>query len=424
MPPPEPVPEPKPEPVAEKPAQVAPVAETAPAGEVAPPAAPGKKKKKKKKKSPQADGQAEGEDAQEEDEFVPSVNFDAVHAATQVVMASSLVAGNNFLSRYRGTKRQIKESKSHLSRSTDIWGLVEDIKFDDPDSSPILYWQAVNKLTTKAYKLLQEFGLKNRELMAEMREMTKNVGKEYVPQEIFTDEENQKFAAQQKVIFEAFGHGMGKVNDNLYELKMYAEEQKRYCEHMSFVDYIKNPESKLERQVPMPFFTLAETILYSVRSVPYHVMFYVENKPQVLRAIENFFAWIDGYKKLKEQGADPAKIEKYLDLEERFFKLVEFMSYDNLIYLRKKKTIIPFDLLLDLLNEYRDNMDDPDAERNFKYKARGINSNLIYKPKEYIFIYNFAGLEPYKAAAKAAAEAAANENTEEQENPAEQSDGA
>ena len=195
---------------------------------------------------------------------------------------------------------------------------------------------------------------------------------------------------------------------------------------------------------PSPILTIeggprkvAETILYSVRSVPYHVMFYVENKPQVLRAIENFFAWIDGYKKLKEQGADPAKIEKYLDLEERFFKLVEFMSYDNLIYLRKKKTIIPFDLLLDLLNEYRDNMDDPDAERNFKYKARGINSNLIYKPKEYIFIYNFAGLEPYKdyrtpemiaeaearkAAAKAAAEAAANENTEEQENPAEQSD--
>lgn len=443
---PEPEPEPKPEPVAEKTAQVAPVVETAPEGEVAPPA-PGKKKKKKKKKAPQAEateGQTEDEENQEDDdEDVPPVNFDAVNAATQKAMAASLVAGNNFLNTYKVSKRKKKESQLHLSRSMDVWGLLQDLKFDDPDSSPIRYWQAVNKLTTKAYRLIQEFGLKNRELMAEIRETFKGLGTEYVPQEIFTDEENQKFAEQQKVLFEAFGHGMGKVNDNLYELKMYAEGQKRYCEHMSFVDYLKNPDSKLERQIPMPFFTLAETVLYSIRSVPMHVFFYLTYKEQILLAVENFFAWIDGYKKLKEQGADPAKIQKYFELEEKLFRLIEFMSYDNLLFINKKKrNIIPFALLLNLLNNYRDNMDDPDAERNFKYKSRGI-TNLTYKPKEYIFICEFADLEPNKdyrtpemiaaaeakkaaaaeATAKVATEAeAAATESEEQENLAEQSD--
>lgn len=392
-PPPPPKPEPKPEPVVEKKtAQETPSAETP--GETAPPA-PAKKKKKKKKKAPQPDEQVEGEENQEDDELASPVNFEAVNAASQAVMGASIVAGNEFLNRYRLTKRQKKEARFHLTRNMDVWGVLQDLKFDDPDSSPIRYWQAVNKLTTKAYKLMQEFGLKNREVMAEMRENMKKVGVKYEPQEIFTDEENQRFEAQQKVLFEVFGHGMGKVNDNLYELKMYAEEQKRYCEHMSFVDYLKNPDAKLERQIPMPFYALAETVLYSIRSIPSHVLFYLENKEQILRGIENFFEWIDGYKKLKEQGADAAKLEKYLYLQEKLFKLIDFMSYDNLLFLRKNKKTIPFDLALNLLNEYRDNMDDPDAERNFKYKVRGI-TNITYKPKEFIFLYSFADLEPHK----------------------------
>ncbi len=214
---------------------------------------------------------------------------------------------------------------------------------------------------------------------------------------------------------------MGKVNDNLFDLKMYAEEKKRACEHISFVDYITNPESKLETKVPMPFDLLAETILFSIRSVPYHVGFYQENKERILMAIENFYAWIDGYKTLKEQGADPTKLEKYLYLEKKFFKLVEFMSFDNLVYIKRKSKPVPFVAMIDLLNGYRDNMDDPDAERNFKYKTRGVATTL-YKPKEYIFLYQLAELEPNKdyrppeeiaaAEAKAAAEAAAKAEAE------------
>ena len=124
-------------------------------------------------------------------------------------------------------------------------------------------------------------------------------------------------------------------------------------------------------------------------------------------------------------------MEKYLSLEKKFISLVEFMSMDNLLFLKKKPA--PFATALAVLNEYRDNMDDPDAERNFKYKIRGITL-VLYKPKEFVFLYQLANLEPHKdyrspemiaaaeaakaqaeaeAAAKAAAEAAAQE-----ENPA------
>lgn len=412
--PPPPPPEPKPEPVVEKPAQetAQPVETKTETANPQPAQGQAGKKKKKKKKSFQPAAQGEDDESQEE----APVNFELLNEASQAVTGSNIVAGNDFIRRFYPTKKQKKENGYHLSRSMEMWGLLQDIIIEDPDLSPISYWQAINKLTTKAYKLLQEYGLKNRELMAEIREAVKSLAAKYEPQEIFTDEENQKFEAQQKFMLDAFGHGMGKVNDNLYELKMYAEQQKRLCEHMSFVDYLKNPDAKLERQVPMPFHVIADTILYSIRSVPCHVVFYLENKPQIIRAVENFHAWIDGYKKLKEQGADAAKLEKYLDLQDRLFRLIEFMSYDNLVYLRKKKDIIPFDIVLGLLNEYRDNMDDPDAERNFKYKVRGV-TNLIYKPKEYIFLYHFAGLEPNKeyrtpemiaeAEAKKAAEAAA-----------------
>lgn len=435
-PPPPPPPEPKPESVVEKPAQeVAPVetpTEAAPTQEGA------KKKKKKKKKNPQPEGEtpAEGDEAKEEQDpdFQVPISLDAINAASKVVSAAGIIAGNDFIRNYNpDSKRKKRNLAAVLTRGMDVWGLMEDLKFDNPDAAPIRYWYAVSKLVTKAYKLLQDFGLKNRESLGEMRNAMKNVGTKYEPQEIFTDEENQMFEAQQKFFFEAFGHGMGKVNDNLFDLKMYAEEKKRACEHISFVDYITNPENKLETKVPMPFDLLAETILFSIRSVPYHVGFYQENKERILLAIENFYAWIDGYKTLKEQGADPAKLEKYLYLEKKFFKLVEFMSFDNLVYIKRKSKPVPFVAMIDLLNGYRDNMDDPDAERNFKYKTRGVATTL-YKPKEYIFLYQLAELEPNKdyrppeeiaaaeAKAKAEAEAAAKAEakaTAEAEAPAE-----
>ena len=114
-------------------------------------------------------------------------------------------------------------------------------------------------------------------------------------------------------------------------------------------------------------------------------------------------------------------MEKYLKLEEKFVSLAEFMSFDNLLDGRKNKPK-PFEIVLELLTNYRDNMDDPDAERDFKYKVRGV-TNIIFKPKEYVFLYRFAELEPHKdyrppeeiAAAEAAAKAAAEaEATSEQ----------
>ena len=94
------------------------------------------------------------------------------------------------------------------------------------------------------------------------------------------------------------------------------------------------------------------------------------------------------------------------------------MSFDNLLYVRNKNKPAPFDTALEVLRDYRENLDDPDAERRFKYKVRGIN-NIIYKPKEYIFIFRMGGLEAGKdyrsdeeiAAAKAAAEAKAATET-------------
>ena len=423
---PPPPPEPKPEPVAEKiPAQVT-TAETP--GEEIPEQGKKKKKKKKKKHADQFDPELE----EFKDQPVPfsAPNNEIANAPTQAVYGAAITAGNEFVNHYMPDgKGRFSPFKVGLHRGIDSWTLMQDIKIDDPDSSPVRYWQAVSKLVTKAFKLMQGYGMKNRELLAEMREVTKDVGSKYVPQEIFTDEENQRFAIQQKFLFEVFGHGMGKVNDNLFELKMYAENKKLCCEHISFVDYMTNPDNKLENKIPMPFSVLVDTVLYSIRSVPCHVDFYRDQKPRIIKAIENFYSWIDGYKKLKAQGADAAKLEKYLALEEKLFSLIEFMSFDNLVFL-KKKEVVPFDIVIDLLNEYRDNMDDPDAERNFQYKVRGV-TNIIYKPKEYVFLYQFAGLEPHKdyrppeeiaaaeAKAKAKAEAAA---LAEKENPAAESD--
>ena len=406
---PEPQPEPKPEPVIEQPAQVAPPEVQ---GEETPPQGGGKKKKKKKKKPPTPEeiNPEHPELVEFKDQPVPFMTEEEPNAATQAIYAAGIQAGNDFIKKYGG------KHKARLYQTMTLWELLQDIKFDNPDASPIRYWQAVAKLITKAFKLMQAYGMENREILGEMREKAKGLGSKYEPQEIFTAEENQLFEEQQKALFEAFGHGIGKINDNLFELKMYAERQKRYCEHMNFFDYVKNPDaSKLESKIPMPFDVIAETILYSIRSVPCRVDFYKENKELILKSIEQFYAWIDGYKTLKEQGADADKLEKYLALEKKLFSLIEFMSFDNLIHNSRKK-IVPFNNALDLLIEYRDNMDDPDAKRNFQYKVRGI-TNIIYKPKEYIFLYQFAELEPnvdYRPP-EMIAEAEAAKNNEELE---------
>ena len=102
-----------------------------------------------------------------------------------------------------------------------------------------------------------------------------------------------------------------------------------------------------------------------------------------------------------------------------------FAACDNLLD-PNKKIGTPYDVVLSLLKDYRDHLDEPDAERNFKYKVRGV-TNVIYKTKEYVFIYRFADLEPNKdyrppeeiAAAEAkAAEKAAKAAAENKESPA------
>lgn len=441
-PPPEPEPQPKPQPKPQPAAEQAAPTTPAPADQTGEAPAQGKKKKKKKNKKPQ--GEEVDPDLAELEEFkgqpVPFMSDGDADEMTKAVYASAITAGNDFINNYVPTAKRRK--KAHLARGMDTWQLMQDIIIEDPDASPICYWQAVNKLTTKGYRILQEYGLKNRELLAEMREFIKPVGMNYEPQEIFTDEENQKFETQQRFMFMRFGHGMGKVNDNLYELKMHAERKKAYCEHMSFVDYLMDPDCLLETKIPMPFNALAEAMAYSIRSVVFHVDFYKEYKELIGAAIENFFAWKDGYKQLKEQGAPADKLEKYFKLMEKLFNLIEFFSFDNLVYVRKNQPA-PFLTIINYLNEYRDNMDDPDAERNFKYKVRGLAS-ILYKPKEYIFLYQFGELEPHKdyrtpemiaeyeakkaakaaekAAAEAEAAAQAQADSAEKENPAAQSD--
>ena len=421
-PPPEPEPEPEPAPKVEEPAQVA---QPAPPPEGAP-AQGGGKKKKKKKKSPQAAQQpATDENSDSEDEVTVSVDLDAVHAATQAVCGEALVASNEFLKKYVSASKRKKKKNSTspyfgLSRNTDSWALIQDLNFDYPDASPMRYYQAVNKLTTKAFKLMQNYGLSNREILGEMRDNLKSVGAKYEPQEIFTNEENQRFEFQQRFLFNRFGHGMGAVNDNLYALKMHAERMKASFEQMDFVGYITG-HTNIEVKPQVPFDTLVDMILYSIRSVPVHVDFYKEYKDYILKAVENFFEWIESYKKLKEQGADAAKLEKYLYLEEKFFKLIDFMSFDNLVSVKKQKFPIPFLLMLDLLREYRDNMDDPDAERNFKYKVRGV-TNFTYKPKEYVFLFQLAELEPQKDYRPPEVIAAAEATAEQENSPAEESD--
>ena len=413
---PAPKPEPKPEPalVVNQPENVQPV----PAPIDKPQFVPGKKNKKKGPKPPQPEGEVPQDEKPEK--FVTDLKLEHMDERTRTVVFEATKAGNEFIKRYSS---ESKETQPGLFPGMDPWGIIWNLKILYPDSSPARYWQGINKLATKSFKLLNRYGLSHREELAEIREVTNPLGKEYSPREIFSDEENEEFARQQKLLFKLFGHGMGMVNDSLYDMKLKAFRMLAKYERMSFVDYLDNPDDELRSKNRPAFEEMIEAVTYSLRGVTRRVRFYERHKERIIRIRDCFFEWLDGYAKLKEQKADPAKLEKYLELEEKFFNLIEFISYDNLLDSKKNKPA-PFDTVLTLINEYRDNMDDPDALRNFKYKVRGV-TNVIYKPKEYNFLYRFAELEPHadyrppeeiaaaEAAAKAAAEEAAKAAAEE-----------
>ena len=243
--------------------------------------------------------------------------------------------------------------------------------------------------------------------------------------ETLTDEENQLFDEQRQLIFRRFGHGIGKVNDNLFALKNHAENMKARYEFMDFVEYLTNPDAELRSKERVPFMEIADDVAFCIGGIVRRVDFYVQNKERIINVVKNFFEWRDGYVKLKQQGAPADKLEKYLTLEKKFIDLVEYMSFDNLLFCMNKK-VVPFDNALKLLNDYRDNMDDPDAKRNFQYKIRGVTL-VIFKPKEFIFLYQLAELESgkdYRPPEEIAAKAAQAENSSDaasaaaKENPA------
>ena len=420
--PPEPPPAPEPPPPPPEPEKPAPDQQPDAQGEQVP-GQPGKKKKKKNKQPQGEDGEQLNVQPQAQPVKQPGMqiaNVEGVNAVTQAVYKEAIQAGNDFIEDYRHggmTKKALKSDKVKLMSLTDTWSVLCSNKFDNPDSSPIRYWQAVNKLTTRAFKLINMFGMEHREGLAAMRNTLYPVGLGYEPREIFTAEENQLFEQQQTLLFKAFGHGMGAINDRLYDLKMHAERMKAKYEHMDFVEYVSNPLAELRSPNRPPFVEITETITHNISGIARRFYFFGRNKDRIENIVKNFFEWLDGYAKLKEQGAPAEKIAKYLELEKKFIVLVDFFSFDNLLEGKKDK-LKPFDLMLNFLNEYRDNMDDPDAERNFKYKVRGV-TNLTYKPKEYVFIYQFGGLEPHKDYRPpeeiAAAKAKAAENNEELE---------
>lgn len=409
-PPPPPEPEPEPEPTPELIAEVQP-SEQPKATDATQPV-PGKKKKKKKKKSAQPDETATAAEDPNAPLQIRYYDAEQIDDGTQAIYNEAIAEGNAFINNYNYmTKKQRKELKPRLTRITDTWGVLYKLKFENPDISAARYWNAVNKLVTGGFKLVNEFGLAHRKVLAEMRNNMMPLGSEFEPREIFTDEENQRFAEQQQALFKLFGHGMGAVNDNLFALKMHAERMKLKYEFNDFLEYATNPAAELRCNDRVPFADLVDAITFSVSGIARRLDFYVENKEIITLFIQNFFAWVDGYAKLKAEGAPADKLAKYLELEQKFFDLTEFMGIDNLIFVRKKTKNPPCVTLLNLLNDYRDNMDDPDAERNFKYKSRGV-TNAIYKPKEFVFVYQFAGLEiqkdyrPPEVIAAAEAEAA------------------
>ena len=442
-PPPEPAPAPEPEPAVKEsvPAEVS----EAPAQETQPAPSGKKKKKKNKGQQPEQQPQAQPEDEEPPMKLVSDAKIESLDKQTQTVLYEGIVAGNEFIRHYNSNPGQPTPPGSkklkvpHLLPNLDTWAILYNHKFEDSDATPARYWNSVAKLMTRAFKINNYFGMSHRENLGKMRDATAPVGKEYEPREIFSDEENEKFAAQQKLLFQSFGHCIGKVNDNLFDLKLKAERMKVKYERMNFLEYVTNPQDELRSNDRVPFNELLEAVTYALRGIARRYNFFFQNEARINRIIKNFFEWLDGYAKLKEQGAPAAKLEKYLALEEKFVDMVEFMSFDNLIVYGndKKGKPSPFDTLLNLLETYRENLDDPDAERDFKYKARGV-TNILYKPKEFIFVYHLAGLEPNKdyrppevivadeakAAAEAAAKAAAEAEAvaEEKENPADNTD--
>ena len=406
--PPEPEPEPEPPP---KPETIEQPAAEQPAA---------KKKKKKNKAAQPAEPPAPAAEvpAQAEEEppvkEVSEAKFDTLERRTKSALFEAIKAGNEFIKNYTTTPGQAtfisKKNRPLITLSMDSWALLYGHKFQYPDSSPVRYWESVAKLTTRAFQMINAFGMQNREALANMRNAIAPVGMKYQPREIFTEEENRLFEEQQLLLFRSFGHGMGLVNDNLYDLKLKAERMKVKYEQMPFLEYVTNPQDELRSNERVPFSELVEAVSHSLRGIARRFKFYSDNTERINNLIQKFFEWLDGYAKLKQAGADAAKLEKYLELEKKFIDIAEFMSFDNLLSGRKNKPQ-PFDTILELLHAYRDNMDDPDAERDFKYKVRGV-TNIIYKPKEFVFLYRFAGLEPLKDY-RPPEEIAAAENNEE-----------
>lgn len=409
-------PEPEPQPVQEVKEAAPAESDEAPAQQLQPAqpnqqnqSAQGFKKKKKKNKPLQPIAETieqsqPSEEEQSEEEPPVKLVSDAkiinMDKRTQTALYEGIKAGNEFIQRYSqnaGSTVLVNDKKKPiLTANMDTWGVLFNHKLEYPDTSPVRYWVSVAKLMTRAFKVLNGFGLANKQDLAEMRNAMIPLGTKYRPREIFTEEENQKFAEQQLLLFRTFGHGMGAVNDNLYDLKLKAERMKIKYERMNFLEYVTNPQDELRSNERVPFNELVEAVVYSIRGVARRFCFYQENKERINNISTRFFEWLDGYAQLKEEGADAAKLEKYLELEEKFISIAEFMSFDNLLNNPKKKhKSANFDRIMDELHAYRDNLDDPDAERNFKYKVRGI-TNITYKPKEYVFTYRFAGLEPQK----------------------------
>ena len=344
---------------------------------------------KKKKKANVA--QPQPTDAAQADAPKAQAPLSKSEAAMREIYKEAMRDGNEFIEHYTpsGSKKH-QPYGTAMGSELNAWGLMQSAKIIDAGDSPALYWQAVNKLTTAAFKSIQRFGLQHREEIAQMRDATKDIGDDYVPREIFTDEENARFAKQQRFLFTTFGHGQGAINDQLLALKIYCERMNVKFEQMNFVEYLTDPNCELDIKPRVPYEVMAEVITHSARSFPRKFNFFRRHKDVVLLALQTFFEWVDGYQKLKESGADEAKQQKYLELEEKFICLTEFMSFDNLLYVPKKE-VIPYVNALEVFNAYRDDLDNPEAEEKFKYDLRGKVMYFLVKPKEFVFMWQLGG---------------------------------
>ena len=367
-----------PAPVVEQPKVEQPATDAAPTS---------KKKKKNKGQQPTGGEQPAATAATQSAPQMQAQPMSLFNAATQAIYDEAIRAGNDFIENYK----QINEKKHDIAGNgvgpgLDSFGLLFNGKVYNADESPALYWRAVNKLTTAAYKKIQRFGLQHKEELAEMRETMKEIGATYVPREIFTDEENERFAKQQRFLFNTFSHGQGALNDELLAVKIYCERMGVKFEQMNFVDYLINPDSEFHVKPRVPYSVMAEVIAHSLRGFTRRFNFYKKNKDTIVLALKTFFEWIDGYQKLKEAGAPEAKLQRYLELEEKFIYMTEFMSFDNLLRVPKKQ-VIPYVNAIEILNAYRDDLDNPEALSKFQYDLRGKVMYFLIKPKEFVFMW-------------------------------------